>query len=231
MTSSTAKKDQRRQERLELEQQAARVKSARTLRLRIFGGIAAAVAILAVIFAASNLGGSSSGGKLAFQVGQPGPGQPAPAITLPATTGGTFSLAAQHGKTTLLYFQEGLTCQPCWDQLKDLDSHLAQLKALGINQIVSITTDPLGALRQKAADERLSTPVLSDPSLTVSQAYAANQYGMMGNSRDGHSFIAVGPDGTIRWRADYGGAPNYTMYVPVPSLLADIRQGLRASGG
>jgi len=41
----------------------------------------------------------------------------------------------------------------------------------------------------------LSTPVLSDPTLTVSVSYHANDYGMMGTSRDGHTFILVGPDG------------------------------------
>ncbi len=45
-----------------------------------------------------------------------------------------------------------------------------------------------------------------------------NQFGMMGDSRDGHSLVLIGPDGEILWRADYGGAPNYTMFVPVPCL-------------
>ena len=53
---------------------------------------------------------------------------------------------------------------------------------------------------------------------------------MMGTSRDGHTFILVGPDGVIRWRADYGGPPNYTMYLPVDALLADIQQGLKVGG-
>jgi peroxiredoxin Q/BCP len=52
---------------------------------------------------------------------------------------------------------------------------------------------------------------------------------MMGNSADGHTFILVGPDGTIRWRADYGGAPNYTMYVPINQLSADMQAGLAKS--
>jgi len=168
---------------------------------------------------------TSQAGKYAFQVGSPGPGSQAPPITLPSTAGGTFDLASLRGKTVLLYFQEGLTCQPCWDQLKDIQSNISQFHALGIDQIVSITTDPLDALNQKVADEGLSIPVLSDPSLVVSRAYTANGYGMMGASRDGHTFILVGPDGRIRWRADYGGAPNYTMYVPVPNLIADIRAG------
>jgi len=180
-----------------------------------------------------NTGNSSTSanqaGKYAFQVGVPGPGQQAPPITLPSTAGDTFDLASLHGKTVLLYFQEGLTCQPCWDQLKDIQSNSNQFHALGIDTFVSITTDPLDALQQKVANEGLSIPVLSDPGLVVSQAYTANSYGMMGASRDGHTFIVVGPDGRIKWRADYGGSPNYTMYVPVPNLIADIRAGL--SGG
>ena len=80
----------------------------------------------------------------------------------------------------------------------------------------------MDALRQKAADEHVTIPVLSDAALSVSKAYNANRYGMMGTSADGHTFILVGPDGRIRWRADYGGAPNYTMFVPVDRLLADL---------
>lgn len=127
----------------------------------------------------------------------------------------------------LLYFQEGLGCQPCWDQIKDLEKQPEKLRALGIDEMVSITTNDLDNLRQKARDEDIATPVLADPDLAVSEAYAANQYGMMGTSADGHSFIVVGPDGKIRHRADYGGAPNYTMYVPVENLVADMREGLR----
>jgi peroxiredoxin len=127
----------------------------------------------------------------------------------------------------LLYFQEGLTCQPCWDQLVDVQQHVDRFKAVGIDQVVTITTDPIDQLQQKAADEGLTTPVLSDPDLAVSADYHANSYGMMGTSRDGHTFILVGPKGTIEWRADYGGPPNFTMYLPVGALIADIEAGLR----
>ena len=207
------------------------------LRPGVIAVVIAAVAIvtLAAIFFhnAAGTGGSSTttnqAGQYAFQVGKPGPGEQAPSIELPSTTGGTFDLASMRGKTALLYFQEGLTCQPCWDQLKDMQSHISQFKALGIDQIVSITTDPLDALQQKVADEGIIIPVLSDPRLAVSSAYTANGYGMMGSSRDGHTFIVVGPDGMIKWRADYGGAPNYTMYVPVSNLVADIRAGLKGT--
>ena len=161
-----------------------------------------------------------------FAVGAPGPGEQAPAIRLSSTDGQTFDLAALRGKTVLLFFQEGIACEPCWTQIKDIESQFSQFRALGIDAMVSITTDPLDALKQKVADEGLSTPILSDSSFSVSQAYNANQYGMMQGSSDGHSFLAVGPDGRIRWRADYGGSPNYTMYVPISTLLANMKEGL-----
>lgn len=160
-------------------------------------------------------------GKYKFQVGQPAVGQAAPPIKL-----GTFNLGGLRGQSVLLYFQEGLMCEPCWDQIKEVESHANDFKALGIDQIVSITTDPADLLAKKTATLKLRTPVLSDPDLAVSKSYGANKYGMMGEDRDGHSFVLVGPDGQIQWRADYGGEPDYTMFLPAKNLVADIRRGL-----
>ncbi len=195
---------------------------------KIFAVATLAVLALALIFYMNNRPGSrSASGDYPFEVGEPGPGEEAPPIRLPSTAGGTFDLATLEGKTVLLYFQEGLMCQPCWDQLKDIERDWAKFQALGIDEIATVTTDPLPALRRKVKDEDLSTPVLSDPDLAVSRTYDTNSYGMMGRSRNGHSFIVVGENGRIRWRADYGGPPRHFMYVKVPSLLADLGKGLR----
>ena len=190
--------------------------------LPIVGGIAI-FGVLLVVFIASR--SSSSGGSYPYQVGAPGPGQPAPSVHLTATDGSTFDLGAQRGKTVLLYFQEGVGCQPCWTQITDIQKQRASFTAASVDEIVSITGDPIDALRQKVSDEHVSIPVLSDSGLPVSQSYHANNYGMMGAGADGHTFVLVGPDGKIRWRADYGGAPDYTMYVPVNRLLADLQKG------
>ena len=199
---------------------------------------AAAIAVLVVVSAlylvfrgststpASNAGG---GGKYPYAVGQPSSGQ-APGFTLASSAGGQVSLESLRGKTVLLYFQEGLMCQPCWDQLSDLEAHQADVKAAGIDEIVSITSDPADLIARRTGDLKLSTPVLSDPDLTVSKTYHANEYGMMGTSRDGHTFILVNPDGTIGWRADYGGAPKYTMFVPTADLLSDLNAGTTGGG-
>lgn len=185
-----------------------------------------AVGALYAVFRAAHHGAATNGATAtAYQVGSPGVGTTAPDFTLPATTGGSLRLASLRGQTVLLYFQEGLSCQPCWTQLTDLEKSAADVRAAGVDRIVSITTDPIGLLKQKVADKHLQTTVLSDSTLSVSRSYHANAYGMMGDSRDGHTFILIGPDGRIRWRADYGGAPRYTMYVPVPQLLAALRAG------
>jgi peroxiredoxin len=189
-----------------------------------------AIAGLWAIFALSTpeqpASGAGQAGRFAMQVGNPGPGEEAPPIELPSTEGETFDLSQKRGETVLLYFQEGLGCQPCWDQLKDIEANIGEFEELGVDEVVSITNNPPDALEQKVEDEGISTPVLSDPNLGVSEAYDTNSYGMMGGATNGHTFIVVGPDGKIRWRADYGGAPDYTMYVPVPDLLADMREGL-----
>jgi peroxiredoxin len=211
--------------------------SPRGRALRIGGAavlvVGIAVLALGAIFYANSPNRSSSGssgeakaGEYAYKVGSPGPGEKAPPIHLPSTKGGMFDLTSARGETVLLYFQEGLTCQACWDQQRAIEARWGGFRDLGIDRMVNITTDPLGALRQKVQSEDISTPVLSDPNLAVSKAYNANKYGMMGKSRDGHTFIIVGPDGKIEWRADYGGAPDYTMYVPIANLLADMRKGL-----
>ncbi len=219
-----------RQARLAAAQQARRRVERRrriTVWAGIAAGLAAVIAVLFVIFQNSSSPPSSSAraGAYPYQVGSPGSGSAAPGFTLASSRGGTISLSAYRGKTVLLFFQEGLTCQPCWDQITDLQKHAAQLRAAGIGQVVSVTSDPIGAITTKARDMGLTTPVLSDPGLAVSQQYSANSYGMMGAGRDGHTFILVGPDGIIRWRADYGGPPKYTMFLPATALLADLNAG------
>ncbi len=192
----------------------------------IIGGAVVAVLVVALYLVYQSSQGKhaapASGSGFKHVAGQPGAGRVAPMFTLTSGTGEQVSLTDFRGRNVLLYFQEGLSCPPCWDQIKDLEQNQAALKTAGVDAVVSITTDPANLIGRKAADEKLTTPVLSDPSMQVSRAYNANHYGMMGEMRDGHSFILVGPDGTIRWRADYGGKPNYTMFLPTAKMLIDL---------
>ena len=200
-------------------------------RALVVVGVVAFLGFLVWSFAGGSgapTGSAESASGYRFQVGSPGPVDQAPSLQLSAADGASFDLAAEAGNTVLLYFQEGLMCQPCWDQLAEIEASWDEFTALGIDQIATITTDPVDLLRQARVDEVFTSPVLSDPDRQVSEAWGTLDYGMMGGSRNGHSFIVIDPDGTIQWRADYGGAPDYTMYLPVPALLADLRKGLDA---
>ena len=199
---------------------------------RTWQGAVIAIVVLLLIgglyLTFQNAAGGDASKSGDYQVGTPGVGAAAPGFTLPSTTGGQVSLEGLRGKSVLLYFHEGLGCQPCWDQIRDLDAATGKLEAAGVDQLLTITSGPADLIAQKMGDDKLTATALADTDLSVSRTYNANQFGMMGTDRDGHSFILVGPDGRIQWRADYGGAPKYTMFVPVDRLLADLKAGRRA---
>jgi len=162
------------------------------------------VGLLVVGIAAYNTVTGSDRAAVPYDVGKPGPGDAAPDFTLAAADGSTFHLAALRGRSVLLYFHEGLGCAPCWQQLDSIEADLSRFSSLGIGEIAAISADP--------------------------GAYGTLAYGMMNGQLPGHTFILVGPDGTIRWRADYGGAPNFTMYVADDTLLAELRRVMGVSG-
>lgn len=205
-----------------------RLPSRRLGPLPVWALVAAGVAVLAVvaIAAANTLSGAESGRKLGYDVGQPGVGDPAPDFEVVSATGPTFRLSENRGKQVLLYFHEGLGCAPCWQQIGDIQTDFAKFTALGVDEIASVSLDPMAAQQQRAELRGISLPVLVDSDRAVSKAYDALSYGMMGGSTPGHTFILVGDDGVIRWRADYGGPPDFTMYVPNATLLTELRQVL-----
>lgn len=197
--------------------------------IRLLLGIVAVGAVVIGIAAYNSLSGADKHG-LAYEVGQPGPGDAAPDFTLANVDGTSFHFADSRGKQVLLFFHEGLGCDPCWRQIDALQADLAQFKNLGIDEVVAISTDASGAQAARAQRTGITLPTLADPDRAVSNAYGTLAYGMMNGALPGHTFILVGPDGRIRWRADYGGPPNYTMYVPDETLLAELRRALGISG-
>lgn len=159
-------------------------------------------------------------------------GPTAPYFTLPSTTGSTISLSDYSGKkNVLLYFQEGIMCAPCWEQIEDIQKEYDKFKPLDI-ELVTVTVDPLNALTKETEERGITLPVLEDGDLSVSKAYDVLDYSMHPGSRPGHSFVLVGKDGDIVWRKDYypagvnvGGMNMNTggkMYVPVDELLREI---------
>lgn len=206
----------------------------------VLGGVGATVAVIAVAAAntlsgagdlaeVSPRGGPSDAPLVRYDVGQPGVGEEAPDFAL-ASMGGRFRLSEQRGKNVLLYFHEGLMCAPCWRQIDAMEADLGRFRELGVDEIVAISIDPADAQRERVQLRGIGFPVLADPDLAVSRLYDVLSYGMMGGTRPGHTFVLVGPDGRIRWRADYGGPPDFTMYVPNATVLAEIRRAMAGAG-
>lgn len=147
-------------------------------------------------------------------------------FSLPATTGGTFKLSDYRGKSNvLLFFNEGLSCQPCLAQMQGLDALNANFKNLNIVAI-SITADPPQVLSQwvQSGGPRYGM-VLSDQGLQVSRMYdmLGPNVSMMPGSAPGHSFVLVNKDGVIVWRHDYG---PYNMSVTNDEIIAAVKQAL-----
>src|SRR5260370_13174487 len=161
------------------------------------------------------IGGYGGNAPYVYAVGKPGPGDKAPEFSLESTSGNKVSLADYKGKNVLLFFQEGLMCDACWSQVTDLEKDAKLFKdKFGVDQLLVITPDPISLLVQKAQVAVYKSPLLSDKHKAVSTAYDALKYGMMNGANPGHTFLLVGQDGVIKWRADYGGSPDYAMYVP-----------------
>ena len=187
-----------------------------------------ALVVLALIVAAvasiAYVGLVGTGGSSAML----GAGQEAPEFELPsAVNGSMFNLASYVNRSdVLLFFNEGLSCSPCLQQMVDIDSNYSTFAKMGLT-VVSITTDPASSLGTWAGNNHISNMmVLSDSSLQVDTAYSTMSAGtgsMHPGMAPGHTFILVGKDGKILWREDYG---TTTMYVPMAQLVAAVKAAL-----
>ena len=100
------------------------------------------------------------------------PGEPAPDFTLPAVAGPeTVSLADYRGRSPLfLALMVGLWCPFCRRQLVQIGGFEDKLKALGVESLVVVATEPENArLYFKFRPTRLR--LASDPGLSTHRAY------------------------------------------------------------
>lgn len=124
-------------------------------------------------------------------------------------------MADFRGKDVLLYFSEGVGCDTCFYQMRELDQNAAKVSAEGFT-ILPIVVNPADQVQAELDRFGLTTPFLIDADGSVSDAYGVLGTGMHENL-PGHSFILVDGSGQIAWRGDYP-----SMFVTTAQLLADI---------
>lgn len=166
--------------------------------------------------------GSSSAPKQFLQ-------EPAPAFSLPTTDSGSVASSDYLGKhNLLLFFNEGIGCAPCFDQIVDLEADWARFKALDL-ELVSIMVDPLDELAREAKDRSITGIVASDPDKKVSESYEAMQASMHPGVKPGHTFVLVNKRGKIIWRWDWSGHGK-PMYYEVDEIYKQVAEWLGKAG-
>ena len=107
-------------------------------------------------------------------------GDPAPAFTLTDQDGASVSLADFAGRRVILYFYPAAMTPGCTTQACDFRDNLASLAGAGY-VVLGVSKDSVEKLKAFQEEDGLTFPLLSDPELTVHQAYGAygekNSYG------------------------------------------------------
>lgn len=155
----------------------------------------------------------------------------APDFELPATTGGRIGLSDYRGKENVfLYFHEGLSCQPCWEQIPELEKALPEFEKMNI-VLLSIALDPVDQWKDTIDQYRIKTPILSYQDSNTEQTYNLLPYSMGMGRRAGHTFVLVDKDGVIKWRRDYWPSRGHmvaggTMFVEAKYIVEAVEKAL-----
>jgi peroxiredoxin len=143
----------------------------------------------------------------------------APGFTLTSTSGAAVSLASYRGRDVVLYFSEGVGCDACFYQMREFETHAAELTRAGIT-VVPIVMNPAAQVRQEMAAFGIHTPYLIDPAGSVSSAYGVLGKGMHAGL-PGHGFVLIDARGMQRWYGEYP-----SMYLTAAGLIAQAKAHL-----
>lgn len=146
-------------------------------------------------------------------------GSIAPDFSLSSTKGSTISLADYRGKDVLLFFNEGVMCSPCWQEVSRLERYKADFDNLN-TVIIPISVDDQLTWDPILKEEKITTPILIDAERKVSTAYKILRTpSSMHDDRPGHTYVHITPDGKIHASVDF---PN--MNAPTTELLKHIEE-------
>jgi len=135
-------------------------------------------------------------------------------------SGRTISSRTLRGQKTLLFFSEGVMCQACLQQIRDIDQVGKGVTERHV-KLVSITPDTPGELKQAIGQYGITSPMIADSDLTMSQSFNTLGKGMHSDT-PGHAFVLLDRRGKVLWQRDYYQPPYRTMYVEPAQLLQDI---------
>ncbi len=99
-------------------------------------------------------------------------GMPAPDFTLADKDGNDVALSSLLGQKVIVYFYPAASTPGCTTQACDFRDNMVSLQSAGYT-VLGVSKDKGAALQKFASEENLGFPLLSDPELTVHNAYGA----------------------------------------------------------
>ena len=115
-----------------------------------------------------------------------GPGDKAPAFTLPRGGGGSVSLKDFAGRKLVLYFYPRADTTGCTKEAIDFTRHNAAFTRLGA-EILGVSADPVAALDRFKTKHKLSIALASDQTHGMLEAYGVWQE----KSMYGRKFLGI----------------------------------------
>jgi peroxiredoxin Q/BCP len=159
--------------------------------------------------------------KAAEPAAGPGPGDTAPAFSLPASGGRTVGSAALAGKPYVLYFYPKADTPGCTREACDFNEALTQFRGKGLD-IIGVSPDPMKPIDKFAEKYKLDFPLASDTDQALAKAYGVwvekSMYGRTYMGMERSTFL-VRADGKIAqaWRK-----------VSVPGHAAAVLEAAKA---
>ena len=169
----------------------------------------------AVVGASFLVGGGSSSGPTGVNIRTLAVGSVAPTFSgTDAQTGKAIDASTLAGKNVLYFFNSGSTCQACMVEAEALQKDNSLLKQANIT-LVMVTNDSAGALVAAARVDKLTIPMVADPTGALTTRFGAVGGGMnMGANTADHSFILVDKTGVVRFHQDFP-----TMWITPAALI------------
>jgi len=164
---------------------------------------------------------STAAKQEAIPATMPQAGTPAPSFTLPMDGGAEFSLAAQNGKYTVLYFYPKDDTPGCTVEAKEFRDLYPQFQEIGA-EVCGLSRDDVKSHDKFKCKYELTFPLLSDTEGKVCEAYGVwvekSMYGKTYFGIQRASFL-VDPQGNIThvW-------PKVKVEGHAAEVLAKIKQ-------
>ncbi|HKH92560.1 MAG TPA: peroxiredoxin [Gemmatimonadaceae bacterium] len=168
---------------------------------------------------ATQAGAATPAAPAAPEVGQPAPDFTAAWADSAGARSAPASLAGLRGKVVVLAFYPKDRTSGCTAELTKFRDEHAKLFGDGV-VVLPISADSIASHVAWASEMKFPFALVSDPQLTVADAYGSHT---PGRATAGRTVFVIGKDGRIAWREMKFNALNEESYAALAAAVAKAR--------